>query len=125
VRYSVTTPEGDQIVLCFCAVQPGTDGKQRDARVGISAQPGASLTAQALATLLPHYLPPDTKHVRDFTDPQIGLIHVYTSADLAATFPASDFSDSGTGQALPPGTFGVACNQPGAPGPGCDVVLGD
>jgi hypothetical protein len=117
----MTTPEGDQIVLCFCDMQPGKDGQQRDARVGIAPQPGVTLTAQALATLLPQYLPPDAKHLRDFTDPQIGLIHLYSSADLAATFPASAFSNQGGA----PGTFIVACNQPGAPGPGCDVLIGD
>ena len=75
--------------------------------------------SQAVARL---FMPPDTKHVRDFTDPQLGTIQVYQSADLAATFPAADFTDGGTGEALPPGTFGLACGDQTA---GCSFVLGD
>ena len=64
------------------------------------------------------FFPPDARHVRDFTDPNIGLFHVYQSADLAATFPASDFYDSNRGGALPAGTFSIVC------GGACSFALG-
>lgn len=91
--------------------------------MGFGPADGASLTAQEANRLAPLFFPPDAKYQHDIHDPDGGTIHVYRSADLAASFPASDFRDSNSGAADPPGTFAVACDQPNV-SPGCSLVVG-
>jgi len=120
-RYSFTTADGRAAIVQI-QTQNGMDRQPHMAFLTEAPNGSGPWTvnqSQAVARL---FMPPDTKHVRDFTDPQLGTIQVYQSADLAATFPAADFTDSGTGAALPPGTFGLSCGDQTA---GCGFVLGD
>lgn len=109
-RYSFTTADGLAAIVQI-QTQNGMDRQPHVAFLTEAPNGSGPWTvnqSQAVARL---FMPPDTKHVRDFTDPQLGTIQVYQSADLAATFPAADFTDSGTGAALPPGTFGLSCGD--------------
>src|SRR5262249_13433384 len=65
-----------------------------------------SATGEALAKV---FLPRDAAFQRDLQAPNVGTEHVYQSADLALSFPASNFSDSQTGKVAPPGTFYYSC----------------
>lgn len=71
------------------------------------------------------FLPPDAKYVKDVNVPDFGLEHVYQSADLAATFPASSFTDANTGNAVPPGTFYISCGNQDELQGGCSLNLGE
>lgn len=121
--YAVKLARGTTAPLCYCTEHTGSDGNPHLAWFHIDAPGGTTWSDQQGVTIARPFLPPDAKHVRDFTDPQVGLIHVYVSAALAATFPASEFTDSGNGQQLPPGTFGVACGQPGPSQ--CSITTGN
>lgn len=122
--YSINLSNGTTVNLCYCTEHAGSDGNPHLAWFNVDAPNGTTWSDQQGVTIARQFFPPDAKHVRDFTDPQIGLIHVYVSADLAATFPAGEFTDGGNGQQLPPGTFSVACSQPGTASQ-CHVVTGD
>jgi hypothetical protein len=121
--YTYTASDGSTITFCFCSGLDGKDGQQRLGNMGFGPADGASLTAQEANRLTPLFFPPDAKYQHDIHDPDAGTIHVYRSADLAASFPASDFTDSNSGAADPPGTFAVACDQPNV-SPGCSLVVG-
>lgn len=119
-----STPDGLSVGLCFCTTDTGTDGKARLELFGIHPESLVTPTwteAQGMSAAKA-LMPPDAVYVRDINDPEVGTIHVYQSADLAATFPAADFYDSNGGGALPPGTFSVACAMPG--NPGCSIGTG-
>lgn len=120
--WDYTTPEGWRVTTCFCGTTKGVDGKERVEAFGFYPTNGVSFTADQTGALLRQFLPHDATHVRDFTDPNLGVINVYQSADLAATFDASHFRDSNGGPNPPPGTLSVACHNPA--GPGCDIVVG-
>src|SRR5262249_11792157 len=80
-----------------------------------------SATGKALAEL---FLPHDAVFQRDLQVPNFGTEHVYASADLALSFPASDFLDSQTGKSVPPGTFYYSCGNQREPAGGCTLTLG-
>lgn len=110
--YTATLPDGTTAGICYCTEHTGSDSNPHLAWFHIDASSDTTWSDQQGVTIAQEFFPPDAKHMRDFTDPQIGLIHVYLSADLAITFPAGEFKDSGTDQQLDPGTFSVACGQP-------------
>ena len=56
--------------------------------------------------------------------PDFGLEHVYTSTLLAASFPASAFTDASTGNTVPAGTFYYSCGNQTEPNGGCSLQLG-
>ncbi len=60
------------------------------------------------AAIAQSFLPPDSKHVRDYAHDK-SVDHIYTSALLAATFKSSAFTnDPGTAQ-VTPGSVDWAC----------------
>ncbi len=70
---------------------------------------GSWTLTQAIAVALT-FLPADARHVRDFAlaPPPHLIEHVYQSATLAATFPASAFTTAADA-ALAPGTLSYVC----------------
>jgi hypothetical protein len=116
--YRTQSPNSLTVEVCFCSTQLGTDAQLRLALFQAKSAYGMSWTPDDALAVATMFFPLEAKHVRDFTDPTIGLFHVYQSADLAATFPASDFYDSNGGGASPPGTFSIVC------GGVCSFALG-
>jgi hypothetical protein len=115
--YDYTAPNGLQVEL-YVDAHPGTDGNPHVMFLHFGPIPGSGdtwdlATAQALAAT---FFPPDAQHLRD-VQASNGLDHIYRSARLAATFPASDFTTDVGSHAVPPGTFDYECfAQNGAPG---------
>lgn len=122
--YSITAADGIQLVICVCDIEAGTDGQ---GHVGILSVGPTDASAswpesQGIAESK-MFFPADAVYVHDIQDPDVGTLHVYRSAQLAATFPASAFANTGpSGGLVPPGTFIIACEIPGPPG--CDLRLG-
>jgi hypothetical protein len=126
VQYSYTDPTGVTVAVCLCAFGPGTDHEPRVAILSLTPAlaAGTPWSDAYAAQLVAPFLPPDARHVGDITDPNLGRLHRYRSADLAGTFPAADFPGPLAGRLMPPGTLGVACDDPAQPGV-CTLVLGD
>ena len=118
--YPFTTSGGLSGGVCFCDAVAGTDGQQRLDILSISV-PGIDYS-QAPG-ILARFLPPDGHSVTTISDPNLGPIRVYQSADLALSFPAAAFTDSNGGGRVPPGTFSVACEQPSQQD--CTMVTGE
>lgn len=120
--WNYQTPEGPAVTFCFCSPEPGLDGQQRQAIFSVDPLDGTASEA-TMFLIAQRFIPSDARAVRDVHDPLLGLVHVYQSTDLAATFPGQDFTDSSNHDApLAAGTFSVACEIP--PGPGCNIHLG-
>jgi hypothetical protein len=65
-------------------------------------------TGQALSKL---FLPNDARYQHNYTMPSGSVEQVYLSNALATSVKASDFTNSDTGDAVPPGTLAVACGS--------------
>lgn len=101
-----------------------SDGQPRVDLFTIADPDGNAWTTATSAAVVAQFFPPDARHVRDDQTPDVGTLHVEQSADLAATFPASAFTNTGQGGGLePPGTFSYTCDAPGDIG--CTVSLGE
>lgn len=128
VRHYQFTSNGTQVLLVITLddTDPvASDGKQHVNGIGV--QPADAGTTWAAATtnkVLALLLPSDAQHTKDEQVQDIGLVHVYLSADLALTFPASAFADIQTSQPLTPGTFSVECNSSNGLHGGCNFTLG-
>jgi hypothetical protein len=119
--YPFTTSAGLPGQVCFCSPEAGTDGQQRAPIVSITV-PGLDYS-QAPAVIR-RFFPPDAHQVGSTIDPQLGPMQFYQSADLALTFPAADFQKgSGPPGLAPPGTFGIACQDPSQST--CTIALGE
>lgn len=103
------TPGG----VCFCGTAAGLDGQQHLEFLKVGPGPGVTWTLGTKTEVVAQFLPLDAVYVRTIQDPTVGPILVYLSPDLAQTFPAAQFTDSGGGPAPPAGTFSVICQQPG------------
>ncbi len=57
------------------------------------------------------FMPSDARHIKDIQDSLIGTEHVYMSATLAKTFPASSFTDTNSGNRVAVGTFYFNCDN--------------
>ncbi len=57
------------------------------------------------------FMPTDAHHIKDIQDSLIGTEHVYMSATLAKTFPASSFTDTNSGNRVAVGTFYFNCDN--------------
>lgn len=117
---------GTTAYVCYCDGATGTDGAARLDDFRISPPSGTTWSDQQGVSIARQFFPPDARHVRDIVDPYAGLIHVYVSAALAATFPASEFhvfTVGGNSQLAPPGTFSIVCGQPALTP--CGVTTGD
>lgn len=122
--YLLTAPDGSTFSVCFCSTSTGVDGAQHLDGTNLDAAPYRPLTGQQMLPYSQLLMPRDSIHVRDFTDPDVGLIRVYHSDTLAATFPASAFTKSGPDAGdVGPGTFSVSCEEPDRLGH-CSFVLG-
>lgn len=121
--FHYTTNSGVALTICLCHTLTGTDGKERADTVGVGLLDGSNWSSLDQRTaVVKTLMPPDAVYVRDIDDPMLGVLHLYQSQDLAATFPANDFYDSGGGGSLPPGTFTVSCDQPNQNG--CELLIG-
>jgi hypothetical protein len=121
--FSVDGQQGTAIALLddndsyvrFITVKPVDAGTVWDSRTGQDA--------------VRLFMPSDARHIKDIQDPTIGGEHVYISATLAKTFPASSFADANSGNPVPVGTFYFNCdnglNQDNATHVGaCTIGLG-
>jgi hypothetical protein len=117
--YPFTTPDGFSAQVCFCSARRGSDGRERLAILSINVP---DLDPSQHPNVVRLFFPPDAHHVADLTDPEIGPFHVYQSASLAQTFPATAFTNSSGGGLVPPGTFGMACEPPS---PACTIAIGE
>ena len=121
-HYQFTLADGTQAGICFCGTSTGLDGQQHLEFMKVGPGPNVTWTLATKNTVVKRFMPPDAVYVRTIQDPDVGPILVYTSADLAKTFPASEFTDSAGGPNPPAGTFSVTCQQPGIAD--CSVTTG-
>lgn len=79
--------------------------------ISLDIAPQGSWTAAQAMKIALAFLPADAKHVRDFTlaPAPHAVEHVYQSAALAATFPASAFINVNTDAVESPGTLSYVC----------------
>lgn len=110
--FSTTAPDGASAVIRLYDFLTGTDGQKRVDLMGIAPAAGGSLSQDEVNALVKQIMPPDSKYVRDVNDPNVGVIHVYQSADLALSMPPAAFGDSNGGPPWPRGTFSVSCDDP-------------
>lgn len=93
----------------------------------IKIQPGDSSSTWSNAqaqTIAKTFLPADAVYVKDKTVADFGTEHIYSSQLLAQSFPASAFTDA-DGNAVPAGTFYLACGDQ-VDGQGkCSLQLGE
>jgi len=109
----VSQPDGTAASASLYGFLAGNDGQQRVNNLTFALNPNNSWTAAANYLAAQVLFPPDAVFVQDVQDPTLGVIHVYRSATLGATLPASAFADTHGGSAWPPGTFSVSCDVPG------------
>lgn len=121
-QYELFRPNGESILICWCATRSGTDGQPRVATLGLEPTNSTGWNQTMATSMSKPFMPPDAIYERTLQTQDVGAIDIYRSADLAKTFPVSDFYDGGNNNApLPPGTFSVACNLNIA---GCTIVIG-
>lgn len=124
LRSYQTTIQGQAAFIRTMLVAPGDSSRVRFIDVN-SGQNGAywtDATAEAIAKTL---APADAIFVKDLEVADFGTEHVYKSADLAATFPTSSFTDQTTDAAVDPGTFYISCGNQNESQGGCSLQLGD
>ena len=80
-----------------------------------------SATALDIAKQL---IPTDARYLKDVNVPDFGLEHIYRSKTLAASFPASAFTDANTGAAVTPGTLYISCGNATSQQGGCTIQTG-
>lgn len=122
---TITTSDGPiPVEINVMSLVRGTDGQQRIDQLYLEDPTATTWNEYSGESVVPAFLPPDARHIRDDQDPNLGTLQVYQSAQLAATFPASAFINTGQGGGIePPGTFTVNCDPPGADT--CTISLGE
>lgn len=104
------TSNDDNMRVRFIKIQPGDNSST-----------WSNAQAQTIAKT---FLPADAVYVKDKTVADFGTEHLYTSKLLAQSFPASAFMDQ-NGNAVPAGTFYLACGDQ-VDGQGkCSMQLGE
>jgi hypothetical protein len=122
-NYAVTLADGTAVAVALDDIQTGTDGQPRVDQMSVNPADPSAWSDAVAAAVTSRFVPRDAHFVRDIADPNVGTIHVYQSADLARSFPASAFTDSGNnGARLPAGTLGVACDNSAQTG--CTITIG-
>lgn len=111
--YAVSQPGGANAAATLYGFTAGTDGLQRVDNLTFTMDANSTWTADANYQAAQAMFPPDAVYVQDVQDPTLGVIHIYRSASLGATLPASAFANAQGGPAWPAGTFSVTCNVPG------------
>lgn len=100
-----------QDVQVFADSMSGTDSQAHVYVVNIEPFDSATWPTSADASLTQTFLPPDAVHVQDVAA-NGGTAHIYRSARLGATFPASVFTSDSGGQEVPVGTLVWQCEPP-------------
>lgn len=101
-----------------------SDGKFHVASLRIGP-PAATWTTATAQPICETFMPPDAVFVKTQNVAGYGPERIYTSAALALSFNAAEFTDSSTDQPVAPGTFamelwpGVAFNT------GCIMIIGE
>ena len=111
--YAVPQPDGTAASASLYGFVAGNDGLQRVNNLTFALNPNSTWTAAANYLAAQTLFPPDALFVKDVQDPTLGVIHVYRSASLGATLPASAFADTHGGPVWQPGTLSVSCDVPG------------
>jgi hypothetical protein len=120
--YAVLQTDGTNAAASLYGFVAGTDGLQRVDNLAFALNPNNTWTADANYQAARVLFPPDAVFVEDVQDQTLGTVHIYRSASLAASLPASAFANTQGGPTWPPGTFSVACNAPGVQQ--CTIVTG-
>jgi hypothetical protein len=111
-------------VLIVVLLDPGTGGQRAGFLHLVTPDSGTVWSKSTATGIAKLFLPSDATYVKDRTIQDFGVEHVYMSADLAASFPASAFIDNDTNAPVKPGTFYYACGGEGETEGGCTVNLG-
>ena len=121
-RHYDATLDGAHAVIVALVGTDGVTDRMRFLR--IAPAEGVTWPAGTGLALVKKFLPPDAKYQKDKPSSDVGIEHVYVSQLLAASFPASVFTDIDTGAALTPGTFDYYCGGDVNADGGCALNLG-
>ena len=125
IRHYQTTLDGVGVLI---VVELSTDGKGSPRAYFLHiVSPDSQVTwdANTAETIAKLFLPSDAQFTQSLTVPGFGVEQVYTSALLAASFPASDFTDATTNAIVAAGTFYYACGDTNEDQGGCTLTWGD
>jgi len=106
--YPVTLPDGTTAYLGFFVEHTGSDGAPHIAGFHVDGPGDTRWSDEQCAAIGRAFVLPDAKQVSHSTTSWSAQVDVYVSADLARTFPASEFKDV-LGDQVAPGTFTVVC----------------
>jgi hypothetical protein len=121
-RHYETTIAGTHILVIALVGAGGVTDRMRFLRIAPGDQ-GVPWPAGTGVTLVKGFMPPDSKYQKDKPSPDVGIEHVYVSQLLAASFPASVFTDIDTSAPLTPGTFDYYCGGDVNADGGCALNL--
>jgi hypothetical protein len=122
-RHYDATLDGTQVLVIAQVGAGGVTDRMRFLRIAPADQ-GVTWPAGTGESLVKKFLPPDAKYQKDKQSPDVGTEHVYLSQLLAASFPASVFTDIDTDAPLTPGTFDYYCGGDVNADGGCALLLG-
>lgn len=128
--YAFTTPTGDRVLITLGTLHNLVTGSIRVRMITLEPADNMMWDAATAQMLYQQFLPPDATFTHNGTGNtgSNGTYLLYTSTQLANTFPAQVFVDT-AGQQLPPGIFEVVCNSQIEPSDhdanGCALVLGE
>lgn len=126
IRHYDATINGAE-VLIVVRLDSAKGGKRAGWMHLVTPNPGdgtvwSKTTAEAIAK---RFLPPDANFVESKSVPDFGTEQVYTSSDLAISFPDDAFTNIDTSAPVTPGTFYYSCGNHNEPEGGCTVNLGE
>ncbi len=104
-------------IMATSASDPSSDGKNHIISLRVGPTSGAWDAATA-TPICAGFLPTDAQFVNEQQVTNLGTERVYTSADLAATFPASAWKSTA------PGTLVMELGAGFPSNPGCIITLG-
>jgi hypothetical protein len=122
-RHYETTINGTHVLIVALLGAGGVTDRMRFLRIAPDDQ-GVTWNASTGEAMVKQFLPPDSKYQKDKKSQNVGTEHVYLSQLLAASFPASVFTDIDTDAPLPPGTFDYYCGGDVNADGGCALLLG-
>jgi hypothetical protein len=125
------TVAGQSITLLVSTAPPqnSQDGDPHVMSLTLETAPNASWSSSTQQQIMSAFLPSDAKFVNQISTAS-GNERVYTSAQLAATFKASLFTDQTTSKTVAPGTFDEQCYlggnsvQAGGAANSCSITVG-
>lgn len=119
-----TYPFPKGLVTATPALTASADGIAHVASVRVGP-PSGSWDAPTATSICAQFLPPDAQSVNERQVAGRGLERIYTSADLAATFPAYAFTTATTGDPVAPGTLAMEVGPDFPLNTGCILILGE